>query len=357
MTEEEAQQRFEELVGRVRQAGDADVLFYSGGVYSPGDNHVIEEIHRHKERANLLWYVTTTGGLADCAYRMTRFAQAHYEKITILIPSYCKSAGTLMALGAHEIGISGDAELGPLDVQISKRDEIFERSSGLTHTEAFLQLSDEAFSLFERQFLRLRRKSGFQLTSKTCAEIASKLTIGLLSPIYGQVDPLQLGETQRAMKIAVHYGARLGCGNWDDETLLKLVAGYPSHEFVIDAREAEELFNSVRALTPDEEHLALFLAAINKQRPNSSEPSVWFAGKSKEMDDADKGSIGGDDVQTDQRADRGVPGAGDGPDRTTNGSGAEESPQPASDVPISLPAKGPKVPHTKAASQNGDSKA
>jgi hypothetical protein len=355
MTEEEIQRKFDELIARVRDASDADVLFYSGGVYPPGDNRVIEEIQLRKERKNLLWYVTTTGGLADCAYRMTRFAQTNYEKITVLIPSYCKSAGTLMALGAHEIGIRSDAELGPLDVQISKRDEIFERSSGLTHTEAFLQLGDEAFSLFERQFLRLRKKSGFQLTSKTCAEIASKLTIGLLGPIYAQIDPLQLGETQRAMKIAVHYGARLGKGNWDNETLLKLVANYPSHEFVIDAREAEELFNSVRALTPDEEHLALFLAAIHKQRPNSSEPSVWFAG-TKEEDNADEGNTGGGDVQTIQRADGRVPRAGNGVNRKADGSGAKESAESADRDPIVLPAKGSKVP-AKAAGENGDAKA
>jgi ClpP class serine protease len=40
------------------------------------------------------------------------------------VSGYCKSAGTLIALGANELAFGEHGELGPLDVQIAKRDEV-----------------------------------------------------------------------------------------------------------------------------------------------------------------------------------------------------------------------------------------
>ena len=47
-------------------------------------------------------------------------------KTAYFIPRRCKSAGTLLLIGATSLIISDRGELGPLDVQLSKPDEIFE---------------------------------------------------------------------------------------------------------------------------------------------------------------------------------------------------------------------------------------
>ena len=39
--------------------------------------------------------------------------------------THCKSAGTLLALGADEIIMSNLSELGPLDIQLPDRDYIW----------------------------------------------------------------------------------------------------------------------------------------------------------------------------------------------------------------------------------------
>jgi hypothetical protein len=199
--------------------------------------------------------LTTNGGSADAAYRIARQLQSNYEKVTLFVHSVCKSAGTLVALGCHEVVMSDLAEMGPLDVQLAKADELFESTSGLTPRQAFETLQQEVLGSFEDFFLSLRGKSGFQITTKTAAEIATKLTTGLFSPVYSQIDPMRLGEIQRAMMIAMHYGSRLDRGNVEDGAVARLLTDYPCHEFVIDRTEARELFKTVRGPTQAEELL------------------------------------------------------------------------------------------------------
>ena len=47
------------------------------------------------------------------------------------VDTVCKSAGTILALGADVIIMSQYAELGPIDVQLQKEDEVGESTSGL----------------------------------------------------------------------------------------------------------------------------------------------------------------------------------------------------------------------------------
>ena len=53
-----------------------------------------------------------------------------------LIPRYCKSAGTLIALGASALYMDDRSELGPLDMQVTRGDEIGAMRSGLEQTTA-----------------------------------------------------------------------------------------------------------------------------------------------------------------------------------------------------------------------------
>jgi hypothetical protein len=246
------------LAHDVAHAAKADVLFYSGGIDEPFDYMLIGKIRKHKKHTNVVLVLTTNGGSADSAYRMMRAIRSAYPdgKITIFVPAFCKSAGTLMAIGSDELVMSDGSELGPLDVQLRKPDEVGEYSSGLTPLQALSALRSEAFNCFEQHFLMLREKSGRQITAKTAAEIAVKLTIGWFQPIYEQLDPMRLSETQRAMMIAWEYGIRLACGNIDEDGLNRLISAYPSHGFIIDRHEASEIFNKVRKPTDGETALS-----------------------------------------------------------------------------------------------------
>jgi hypothetical protein len=85
-------------------------------------------------------------------------------------------------------------------------------------------------------------------------QTARELAVGLLAPIYGQIDPINLGELGRAMKIAEHYGERLSAksANLKPNALQRLVATYPSHFVVIDREEADSLFKNLREPSPEE---------------------------------------------------------------------------------------------------------
>jgi hypothetical protein len=236
---------------------EADILIYAGDIAPFWDFHIGEQMRARKKGPNLLAVLTTYGGSADSAYRLARWVQDLYgeEGTTyFLVDTFCKSAGTLLAIGFEQIIMSPDAEFGPLDVQLRKADEIEERTSGLTTTQAMSTLRMEAYQSFEQFLVKLRRKT--RISTKIANEVAAALTVGLFSPIYEQMDPIRLGENQRAMLIADEYGSRLveRSGSLKDKALNKLIQDYPSHEFVIDFAEAGSIFEHLRP-TDDVEKL------------------------------------------------------------------------------------------------------
>jgi len=243
----------QEYIQNVSDQLDADLLLYSADINEDNADTLIEIVReKPSKRENVVLILATYGGDPDAAYRITRFLKQTYSNFTLFVFGYCKSAGTLIAIGADEIVMSDLAELGPLDVQVLKEND-FRRSSGLDLQQALSVLGGELFSVFEGCFLSMIYKSGGVITTKMAADIASSMAIGLMEPVAGQIDPLRLGELSRSMNVAYEYGIRL---NEDlNNSIKKLVAGYPSHSFVIDREEAKELFNNVRE--PTELELAL----------------------------------------------------------------------------------------------------
>ena len=117
------------------EAAGVDTLVYSGLVSYEGFDMVVEKAPPHKGKSVLVLLVTL-GGNADAAYRIVRYLRRAYEKVTVYVPSLCKSAGTLICIGAHELVISETGELGPLDVQIREQNELFAVGSGLAIPQA-----------------------------------------------------------------------------------------------------------------------------------------------------------------------------------------------------------------------------
>lgn len=113
----------------------------------------------------------------------------------------CKSAGTILALGADKLVISERAEFGPIDVQLRKPEEVGERTSGLTPIQALGVLENHSITVFKRYFRDLRFRE-YSFSTKMAADIATNITIGLLSPLYQQIDPIRLAEVERSLRIA-----------------------------------------------------------------------------------------------------------------------------------------------------------
>ena len=67
----------------------------------------------------LLW---TLGGDGETALRLARQAQARCRELSVIVPDVAKSAGTLFALGAHQILMGPTSDLGPIDPQFQGSD-------------------------------------------------------------------------------------------------------------------------------------------------------------------------------------------------------------------------------------------
>jgi len=63
--------------------------------------------------------VHTPGGLVLAAMQIARAVEAHKAKVTVYVPVYAMSGGTLIALAADEIVLGEFSVLGPIDPQIA----------------------------------------------------------------------------------------------------------------------------------------------------------------------------------------------------------------------------------------------
>jgi ClpP class serine protease len=61
----------------------------------------------------------TPGGLVLAAMQIARAVEAHKAKVTVFVPVYAMSGGTLIALAADEIVLGEFSMLGPIDPQIA----------------------------------------------------------------------------------------------------------------------------------------------------------------------------------------------------------------------------------------------
>lgn len=254
---ENIQERITAAATTVAEALDADVLLYNADMERANAAELRGLVASRPHRSNVALILVTYGGDPDAAYMLGRCLQQHYKKVMFLIPGMCKSAGTLAACAANELIISDSGELGPFDIQIAKHDDMFALNSGLTATSALEELRGESFNMFERTFLQIKRRSHGQVSFKLATEIAVNLTVGLFAPIYSQIQAMHIGDAGRANLITRQYGQRLAekSGNVKPRAIGALAFHYPTHRFVIDRAEAQELFVNVRCPSHDEQRL------------------------------------------------------------------------------------------------------
>jgi hypothetical protein len=134
-----------------------------------------------------------------------------------------------------------------------------------------------ALNHFEYAFKDLRFSEELSFTTKLAAEVARGMAVGLFEPIYAQIDPMRVGEYDRAKRIASEYAKRLGRANLKDGALNTLVEGYPAHGFVIDKKEAAELFKEVEEPTPDLISLGMVTRSWwNDEYLGANEPLILY---------------------------------------------------------------------------------
>jgi ClpP class serine protease len=81
---------------------------------------VLRAIRLTDDEVPLDMILHTPGGLVLAATQIARAIRDRRSKVTVFVPHYAMSGGTLIALAADEIVMSPHAALGPIDPQIDK---------------------------------------------------------------------------------------------------------------------------------------------------------------------------------------------------------------------------------------------
>jgi ClpP class serine protease len=118
----------------------------------------------------------TPGGLVLAALQIARAVEKHKGKVTVFVPHYAMSGGTLIALAAKEIIMCDHAVLGPVDPQLGE----FPAASLLKVIKAkpIAEVDDKTLILAdqgEKAIAQLRERVGAMLASKMGAERAEEL--------------------------------------------------------------------------------------------------------------------------------------------------------------------------------------
>jgi len=245
-------------------------------------NHDVDEnlfadvydcVSKNRKNDKVVVSVITFGGQANVAYRVGRFLQTMYSEVVAFVPSLCKSAGTLIVAAGHCVICIGFGEIGPLDVQVMRRDEIWGQRSGLTTRSALLDLKSQTFDLFEHIMIRIVEASRGAVSFRVAADIAAKMAAQIMSGIYGQINPESLGQDFMDLNIAKEYCQRLNkrSQNLRPGAIQRLVYEYPTHDFVIDFEEAKELFHNVS-------HPTQTLIDLIKERADMLQPRTGDQG-------------------------------------------------------------------------------
>jgi len=80
---------------------------------------IIAAIKSTPEDMPIDFVIHTPGGLVLAAMQIARAVEAHKAKVTVYVPVYAMSGGTLIALAADEIVLGEFSVLGPIDPQIA----------------------------------------------------------------------------------------------------------------------------------------------------------------------------------------------------------------------------------------------
>lgn len=81
---------------------------------------VLRAIHMTDNDVPIDLILHTPGGLVLAALQIAKAIKKHQGKVTVFVPHYAMSGGTLISLAANEIVMSEHAVLGPVDPQLGK---------------------------------------------------------------------------------------------------------------------------------------------------------------------------------------------------------------------------------------------
>jgi ClpP class serine protease len=127
--------------------------------------------------------VHTPGGLVLAAAQIANALRRHPGKVTVFVPHYAMSGGTLIALAADEIVMDPNAVLGPVDPQLGQSPAasvmtVLERKNVNDIDDQTLILADVARKALVQVETTVRELLAERLPPEQAASLATKLASG-----------------------------------------------------------------------------------------------------------------------------------------------------------------------------------
>jgi len=247
----------------------------------------IQKLIGEKRYKNLSVILHSSGGDINATYQIVEFLRSHCEYMTAVVPIYAKSAASLFILGSDKVILGELAELGPLDTQIVEREKGARKyTSALNPFKTLEEL--QRFSLetldVTVKLLLTRAELSVEEAIKHGMDFASRIS----TLLFAQLNSEKVGEYSRALAVGKEYGERLlrRYTKWQnaedrDAILEKLIRGYPSHDYIIDCKELEEIGFDVSLPSKDEKPI---LEKIVKYVIKSSQTEILLIDEENRLD-------------------------------------------------------------------------
>ena len=202
--------------------------------------------------------IQSGGGDIHAAYQIVELLRLHASKLNACVPFFAKSAATLLCIGADVIFLDELAQLGPLDTQIEEKGKGGKREfvSALNPFKALEQMQNFALETLDLSMKMIVERSGMDL--EECFKHGMEFVKVTTGPLITQLNPEKLGAYSRALSIGEEYGKRLlrRFSPWDEDkrnkVIMTLVHGYPSHDYIIDYHELQDLGFQVELFKEEE---------------------------------------------------------------------------------------------------------
>jgi len=199
---------------------------------------VLRAIHLTDPEIPLDLILHTPGGLVLASLQIARAIARHKGKVTVFVPHYAMSGGTLIALAADEIVMSDHAVLGPVDPQLGQFPaasvlKVVKEKPIAEVEDRTLILADQA----EKAIAQLRESVAALLTSRVGPERAAELARTLTEGTWTHDYPI-------SVDVAHQLGLPVSTGM--PEEIMQLMGLYPqpvrrqaSVEYLPQPRRAE----------------------------------------------------------------------------------------------------------------------
>ena len=107
----------QELIRYYEQRFNCRLIVVIDQIFPYGVTFLEELIAGADRTQDLHLLLDSPGGDGETAVRLVRSAQSRCRELTVIVPNQAKSAGTILAIGAHHILMGPTSDLGPVDPQ------------------------------------------------------------------------------------------------------------------------------------------------------------------------------------------------------------------------------------------------